>query len=74
MSNEIKLTKINTEYAVEHTNLVITANEEYPHVSIHEYGEPCSGVLRHWGTVDELVEECEKIIKALKAFKNKDEK
>lgn len=67
--NEIQLTKTQTTFAVERTNFILTANEEAkPYVSIHEYGEPCSGVLKHWGTPEELIAECEHIIKILKAY------
>lgn len=67
------LTKVKSTYAIEHTALVLSVNEETPfqHVSIHEYGDPCSGVLQHWGTPDELIEECEHIIEVLKEYKDK---
>ncbi len=49
----------------------LTVNEECEdNVSLHEYGEPCSGVLKHWGSRDELIEELEYLIKLLKESKS----
>jgi len=64
--DEIQLTKVKTQYAVERTDFILSVNEEFPHISVHEYGDPCSGVLRHWGTPEELIAECELIIKIIK--------
>ena len=49
-------------------NILITVNKEvgYPHISVHEYGEPCSGVLKHWGSPEKLIKELEEIIKEIK--------
>jgi hypothetical protein len=49
----------------------ITINEEYPaHISVHDYGEPCSGFLKHWGTREQLIRELEKTIEAIKELPN----
>lgn len=49
---------------------LITKNEETEnHYSIHEHGEPCSGVLKHWDTLENHIEFFEKIIKELKKMK-----
>lgn len=46
----------------------ITVNNEIPedHISIHDGGEPCSGVLRHWGRPQKLIEELEEMITVIK--------
>ena len=64
----MKLKKIQTTYNI--NNLCITVNEEYPdHISVHEYGEPCSGVLKRWVSKEEIIKELENIIKAIKLLK-----
>jgi hypothetical protein len=41
----------------------ITVNEETPdHMTIYDGVEPCSGILRHWGTRKELRAELEELI------------
>lgn len=56
---------VSTTYASD--NFSITVDEEVQdHISVHEYGEPCSGVLKHWGSKAELIEELEEIIGAIK--------
>jgi len=48
-------------------NVMMTVNEETgDHISIHDYGEPCSGIVKHWGTKKEIIKELESIITALK--------
>lgn len=45
----------------------MTINKELgDHVSIHEFGEPCSGILKHWGSKKDLIKELENIIEELK--------
>ncbi len=64
--------KISTTYSV--TNLSrarsfeITVSEDvgFKHVSVHDGGEPCSGILRHWGSPKDLISELEEVIEALK--------
>jgi len=44
----------------------ITVSEEIKdHISIQDFGEPCSGILRHWGTKKELIKELQNIIKEI---------
>lgn len=46
---------------------LLTKNEEDENsYSIHEYGEPCSGVLKHWDTKENHIAFFEKCIKELK--------
>lgn len=61
-----KLKKVQTTYSSA-GGYNISINEEVPYkfVSVHQ-GEPCSGILRHWGKPRELIKELEEIIKALK--------
>lgn len=42
-----------------------------PHISVQEYGEPCSGILRHWGSPEALIAELEQIIKVIKEVETK---
>lgn len=59
--------KIQTTYSSNDSRFCVAINEEYPdHISVYEHGEPCSGVLRHWGSKKELIKELEDIIKAIK--------
>ena len=45
----------------------ITVNEEVKdHISVHDGGEPCSGLMRHWGSKKEIIKELEEIIEAIK--------
>lgn len=47
--------------------LMITVNEEVKdHISIHEYGEPCSGIIKNWGTPKQLIKQLEEAIDAIK--------
>ncbi len=60
--------KIQTTYTSKtFEGLTITVNEETTdHISVHTYGEPCSGILKHWGTRAELIGELKLIIEAIK--------
>lgn len=50
---------------------LLTKNEESENsYSIHDYGEPCSGVLKHWDTIENHIGFFEKIIKELKKIKS----
>jgi len=45
-------------------------NEEYKeHICLVELrginGEPCSGILKHWGSKDELIEELKEVLAEL---------
>lgn len=45
----------------------IAVNEEVgDHYSVFEYGEPCSGVLKHWGTKNQLIGELKDLINIIK--------
>ncbi len=47
----------------------ITVSEETDdHMSVHSYGEPCSGVLRHWGSRAKLIKELKDIIRAIESL------
>lgn len=39
--------------------------DENDRLSLHDHSEPCSGILRHWGTRDELKKELQEIIKII---------
>lgn len=67
MKNNMK--KIKTTYS--NDNFCITVNDEvFNHLSVHDCGEPCSGILKHWGTKRELLDELKGIIKVLEDFEN----
>ena len=38
------------------------------HISVHDHGEPCGGILRHWGTKEALIKELQQIIKELETL------
>ncbi len=67
--------KVTTTYVSSEKSLkaiLITVNEEVKdHISIHDYGEPCSGILKHWGSSKQLIKELESIIKAIKELSPK---
>ena len=45
----------------------VQINEETPdHISVYDGFEPCSGVLKHYGTREELIKELEEIIEIIK--------
>jgi hypothetical protein len=47
----------------------ITINEEIKdsvYISVHNFGEPCNGILKHWGTRESLIKELEEIISEIK--------
>ena len=44
---------------------VTVSEEAKDHISVCDYGEPCSGVLRHWGTKKELISTLQNIIKEI---------
>lgn len=47
-------------------NFCVTVNEEVKdHISVHDIGEPCSGVLRHWGNKKQLIKELREVIKEI---------
>lgn len=51
---------------------LLTKNEESENCySLHDYGEPCSGLLKHWDTIENHIGFFEKIIKELKKINNK---
>ena len=50
------------------------AAERQDHVSITAGGEPCTGILRHWGTCDELIAELEWTIERIKELKKEIQK
>jgi hypothetical protein len=47
----------------------IQLDSKKPHVNITTAYEPCKGVLDHWGSPDELIEELEWIIEKVKQLK-----
>ena len=64
------MNKTQTTYVSGIGGFYITVNEEVKdHMSVHKYGEPCSGVLRHWGSKKELIKELKGIIKSIKELK-----
>ena len=58
---------IQTTYSA--NGFVITVNDEVAdrlkHISITDFGEACSGILRHWGTPNELKSKLRKAIKII---------
>ena len=60
--------KIETRYS--NHEICIAVSEEIPnHISVYDGIEPCSGVLRHWGTKEKLISELKNIIKELENLK-----
>ncbi|TAK94656.1 hypothetical protein EPO05_06025 [Patescibacteria group bacterium] len=71
----MKIKKSQTTYYITEgqKSFCVYINEEVAnHMSIAEYGEACSGVLKHWGSKEELIAELELMIKALKDIPNSD--
>ena len=62
--------KIQTIYKLTE-NIQLVQNEEYKeHICLIESGENCSGILKHWGNIDEIIVELTEIIKKLELYKN----
>lgn len=65
--------KIRTTYTLvenQRWSCYLTENNEVKNnYSIHDFGEPCSGVIKHWGTKEAIIKELEAIIKELKKLK-----
>lgn len=65
--------KIQTTYVLvdnQRWSALITKNEEVGNnYSIHDYGEPCSGILKHWDTKENHIAFFEKVISELKKLK-----
>lgn len=60
--------KIQTTYELT-KNIQLVQNEEFKeHISLIEYGEPCSGILKHWGSKTEILRELNEIIAKLEAY------
>lgn len=58
--------KISTTYRLT-DEVQMIVNEEFPdHICLINYGEACSGILKHWGTKKTIIRELEDIIKKLK--------
>ena len=48
----------------------VAVNAESPgYISVYDGIEPCSGVLRHWGTREQFIKELETIISEIKKMK-----
>lgn len=63
--------KINTQYLLTRDTL-LTVNEQHPdNMSIHDYGESCGGIMKHWGSKKQLIKELQEIINALEKFDGK---
>lgn len=45
------------------------SNEVSNHYSVHDCGEPCGGIVRHWATKEALIRELEAIVRGLKSIK-----
>lgn len=65
--------KVQTTYLLvnnQRWSALLTKNEEIEnHYSIHDFGEACSGVLKHWDTIENHIAFFEKIISELKKVK-----
>ena len=60
--------KIQTIYELT-KNIQLVQNEEFKeHISLIEFGEPCSGILKHWGSIKEIKKELESIIIGLELY------
>ena len=57
--------KIQTNYQLT-DNVQMVVNEEYKeHLCLIEFGENCSGILKHWGSKKEIIAELKEIINKL---------
>jgi hypothetical protein len=61
--------KIETKYAISSDYQLIVSEEVKNHMSIVEYGEACSGILKHWGSKEKLIGEMKHLITLLEKFK-----
>ena len=64
--------KITTEYVLldnDNWSVYVTVDEQEKRISLHSLGEPCNGILRHWGTKEELIIELNAIVESLKKMK-----
>ena len=70
--------KISTTYSClaknGYRNWYITVSDDNAdHLSVHNI-EPCDGVLKHWGTKKELIDELKEIIKSIEEVPTNHEK
>ena len=64
--------KLETRYALTNDVQLIVNNESTGVVSVVQYGEACSGILKHWGTPKQLTKELRQIADLIeKNFNNK---
>ena len=64
--------KTSTTYKIFHDIFLTVDEESAGHVSIHEYGEPCSGILKHWNDINGHIAELGMIIHELKKFQHEE--
>ena len=68
LNNKMTMKKIQTTYFDSNSNLCLTINNDVEDsISIHEFGEPCSGILKYWGKRKNLIDNLEKAIKFIKS-------
>lgn len=68
------MNKIETKYLLvenQRWSVYLTESHEsdIKRYSVHEIGEPCSGVLKHWDTKENLIKDLQKIISKLEKSK-----
>ena len=63
--------KIETRYALGMNCQLIVNEEVKDNMCLVDLGEPCSGILKHWGSKKQLINELKLIIKELEDFKIK---
>ena len=60
--------KIQTIYKLT-DDIQLVQNEEFKeHISLIEFGEPCSGILKHWGSKTLILKELNEIIAKLENY------
>ncbi len=57
--------KLQTNYKLT-DNVQLVVNEEYKkHICLIEFGENCSGIMKYWGSKEEIIAELQEIINKL---------
>lgn len=57
--------KIQTIYELTPTIKMVVNEEFEDHICLIEYGDTCSGIMRHWGVKKDIIDELMEVVKKL---------
>lgn len=62
--------KLQTNYKLTEDIQLVINEEVKDNICLKEYGENCSGILKHWGSKRNIIKELKNIISELEKFNN----